>query len=128
MASIFSKIIAGQIPCRKVAEDDRHFAFLDINPLVEGHTLVVPKREVDYLFDLSPAEHAEIWAFAYQLAARLKEKLKCRRVCVCVMGWEVPHAHIHLLPTNAASDFPPPPAKGDNSAAALDAVLERITG
>lgn len=128
MPSIFSKIIAGQIPALKVWEDDKHFAFLDINPWVEGHTLVVPKREVDYLFDLKPDEHAALWSFAQQVAGQLKARLKCRRVCVAVMGWEVPHAHVHLLPTNSAGDFPPPPGRADNSRPALEAVHKKIVG
>ncbi|MCC6572987.1 MAG: HIT family protein [Planctomycetes bacterium] len=128
MPSIFSKIIAGQIPCHKVAEDDKHFAFLDINPITDGHTLVVPKREVDYLFDLKAEEHAALWTFAHKVAALLKAKLQCRRVCVAVVGYEVPHAHIHLIPTNAISEFPTPPKLASNSKPALEAVLKKITG
>lgn len=108
MSSIFTRILEGEIPCHKVWEDDAHFAFLDIRPVTPGHTLVVPKREVDYLFDLDESAHAALWAAAHGVARRLKEKLDCERVCVAVMGWEVPHVHIHLIPTNAASDWPPP--------------------
>ena len=91
MASIFTRIIQGEIPCYKVAEDDRYFAFLDINPLTEGHTLVVPKKETDYLF-------------AKRIAKRIGEKITCKRVAVVVLGLEVPHAHIHLIPINNEKD------------------------
>lgn len=106
MGSIFSRIVAGEIPCEKVWEDDRHLAFLDIRPVVRGHTLVIPKREVNYLFDLSADDHAALWTAAHTVARRLKEKLACKRVCVAVLGYEVPHAHIHLLPTNSMAEFP----------------------
>ncbi len=105
MPSIFSKIIKGEIPCHKVWEDDKHFAFLDINPWTEGHTLVVPKKEHDYLFDMPDADYAAMLLAAKKVAALLKSKLGCKRVCTCVIGYEVPHAHIHLLPTNATGDI-----------------------
>jgi histidine triad (HIT) family protein len=108
MSSIFSKIVAGEIPCHKVWEDDGHLAFLDIHPVQTGHTLVIPKREVDYLFDLTEAEHAALWTAAHKVARRLKEVLGCARVCIAVLGYEVPHAHIHLIPTNRMADFPWP--------------------
>lgn len=104
MASIFSKIIAGDIPCYKVAEDDRFFAFLDINPLAKGHTLVVPKKEVDYIFDLDDDTLREMSVFAKKVASRIKEWSECRKVAVVVLGLEVPHAHIHLIPINSESD------------------------
>jgi histidine triad (HIT) family protein len=106
MASIFSRIVKGEIPCHKVWEDDRHLAFLDLRPVVPGHTLVIPKREIDYLFDLPAAEHAALWTAAHGVARRLKEKLGVARVCVTVIGFEVPHAHIHLLPANRMADIP----------------------
>ena len=96
MASIFSKIIAGEIPSYRIAEDDKHYAFLDINPLAEGHTLVVPKREVDYIFDLSDSEFAELQLFAKRVAEAIRATMPCKRVGVAVIGLEVPHAHIHL--------------------------------
>ena len=96
MASIFSKIIAGEIPSYRIAEDDRHYAFLDISPLAEGHTLVVPKREVDYIFDLSDSEYADLQLFAKRVAAAIGKAIPCKRVGVAVIGLEVPHAHIHL--------------------------------
>ncbi|MCD8495434.1 MAG: HIT family protein [Bacteroides graminisolvens] len=105
MASIFSKIIDGDIPCYKVAEDEHFFAFLDINPLVKGHTLVVPKREVDYIFDLQDEELAAFHVFAKSVARAIEQAIPCKRVGVAVMGLEVPHAHIHLIPINKESDM-----------------------
>ncbi len=104
MASIFTRIIQGEIPCYRVAEDDRYFAFLDINPLTEGHTLVVPKKEVDYLFDLDDDTLAGMVLFAKWIAKRIEEKIACKRVAVVVLGLEVPHAHIHLIPINSEKD------------------------
>ncbi len=104
MASVFSKIVAGEIPCYKVAENDEFFAFLDINPLSEGHTLVIPKREVDYYFDLDDDEIARMNVFAKKIAVRLKSVTSCKKVAVVVMGLEVPHAHIHLIPMDKESD------------------------
>lgn len=105
MATIFTKIINGEIPCYKVAENDRFFAFLDINPLVKGHTLVVPKQEVDYIFDLSDKDLADMHVFAKSVAIAIKKAIPCKRVGVAVMGMEVPHAHIHLIPINKESDM-----------------------
>ena len=104
MASIFTRIIQGEIPCYKVAEDDRYFAFLDINPLTEGHTLVVPKKETDYLFDLDDDTLAGMVLFAKRIAKRIGEKITCKRVAVVVLGLEVPHTHIHLIPINNEKD------------------------
>mgnify|MGYP000059360869 FL=1 len=104
MASIFTRIIQGEIPCYKVAEDDRYFAFLDINPLTEGHTLVVPKKETDYLFDLDDDTLVGMVLFAKRIAKRIGEKIACKRVAVVVLGLEVPHAHIHLIPINNEKD------------------------
>ena len=105
MASIFSKIAAGEIPSYKIAEDDRYFAVLDINPVAEGHTLVIPKREEDYIFDLDDDEYAGLQLFAKKVATAIKKAMPCRRVGVAVMGLEVPHAHIHLIPINKESDM-----------------------
>lgn len=105
MATIFSKIVAGEIPSYKVAEDDKFYAFLDINPLVKGHTLVIPKREVDYIFDLEDDELAEMHVFAKRVAKAIEQAIPCKRVGVAVMGLEVPHAHIHLIPINRESDM-----------------------
>ena len=105
MASIFSRIVAGEIPSYKVAEDDRHYAFLDISPVAAGHTLVIPKREVDYIFDLSDEEYAALQLFAKKVAGAIKKAVPCKRVGVAVMGLEVPHAHIHLVPINREADM-----------------------
>ena len=98
MPSIFSKIIAGDIPCYKIAENEHCFAFLDINPLTEGHALVVPKKEVDYLFDLEDETYLQLMQFAKQVAVAIKKAVPCKRVTSIVLGFEVPHAHIHLIP------------------------------
>lgn len=103
--TIFSKIIAGEIPCYKIAENDEFFAFLDINPVNWGHTLVVPKREEDYIFDLSDEELARMTIFAKRVAKAIKEALPCRKVGVTVLGLEVPHAHIHLVPLRSEGDM-----------------------
>ncbi|MDE7237296.1 MAG: HIT family protein, partial [Paramuribaculum sp.] len=105
MPSIFSRIIAGEIPCYKIAEDDRHFAFLDINPVNKGHVLVVPKHEVSYIFDLSDEEYQALTLFAKRVAEGLKEAVECKRIGVAVIGLEVPHAHIHLIPISKEGDM-----------------------
>jgi histidine triad (HIT) family protein len=105
MASIFSKIVNGTIPAYKVAEDDRFLAFMDINPLTKGHTLVIPKQETDYLFDLDEALFADLQRFAYKVAKGIKAATDCERVGVCVIGFEVPHAHVHLIPMNEMADM-----------------------
>lgn len=105
MASIFSRIVAGEIPSYKVAEDDKHYAFLDISPVAPGHTLVIPKKEVDYLFDLADDEYESLQLFAKRVAAAMKSALPCKRIGVAVMGLEVPHAHIYLVPINKESDM-----------------------
>ncbi len=105
MSSIFTKIINGVIPCHKIAEDDRFFAFLDIRPINPGHTLVIPKQEVDYLFDLDNQLLADLMVFAKPIAKALERVVPCARVGVIVAGLEVPHAHIHLVPFNAIGDL-----------------------
>ena len=105
MASIFSRIVAGEIPSWKVAEDERYYAFLDINPLMEGHTLVIPKKEVDYIFDLDEDTYAGLWAFAAKVARAVRAAVPCKRVGVAVLGMEVPHAHIHLVPLQTEGDL-----------------------
>ena len=104
MATIFTRIVRGEIPSYKVAEDERFFAFLDINPLTKGHTLVVPNQETDYLFDLDDRTLADMIVFAKRIARKLKEKIECKRVAVVVLGLEVPHAHIHLIPIQDEKD------------------------
>ena len=105
MVTIFSKIVAGEIPSYKVAEDDKFYAFLDINPLVKGHTLVVPKKEVDYIYDLSDEELAAMHVFAKHVALAIQKAFPCRKVGEAVIGLEVPHAHIHLIPIQNESDM-----------------------
>ena len=102
--SIFSKIAAGEIPSYKCAESDKFYAFLDINPLVKGHTLVIPRKEVDYIFDLSDEEIAEFQVFAKKVAVALKAAFPCKKVAQVVLGLEVPHAHIHLIPMQSEAD------------------------
>jgi histidine triad (HIT) family protein len=105
MATIFTKIINGEIPCYKIAEDDNFFAFLDINPLRAGHTLVVSKRETDYIFDLEDDELAEIMLFCKKVAAAIRIVFPCNRIGVAILGLEVPHAHIHLVPMDTMEDI-----------------------
>jgi histidine triad (HIT) family protein len=105
MASIFSKIIAGEIPCYKVAEDEHHLAFLDVFPLAKGHVLVVPKKETDYIFDLNDKEMADLMVFASKVARSLKKAVPCTKVGIAVIGLEVPHVHVHLVPLKNVSDL-----------------------
>lgn len=105
MASIFSKIIAGEIPCYKVTENDQFLAFLDIFPLKKGHVLVVPKKEVDYIFDLDDETYLGLMDFSKKVAKAIKKTVPCNRVGVVVMGLEIPHAHVHLIPINSESDM-----------------------
>lgn len=105
MATIFYRIVAGEIPSYKVAEDENNYAFLDINPVAPGHTLVIPKKEVDYIFDLSDDDYASLQLFAKRVAEAMKRAMPCSRIGVTVMGMEVPHTHIHLIPINAETDM-----------------------
>jgi histidine triad (HIT) family protein len=105
MATIFSRIVAGEIPCHKIAENDKFLAFLDITPVAKGHTLVIPKVEVDYFFDLDENLLAEINLFAKTVADKLKRTVPCRRIGIAVIGLEVPHAHMHLIPMNTMADI-----------------------
>ncbi|MEE1946922.1 HIT domain-containing protein [Pedobacter sp. KR3-3] len=105
MSSIFSKIISGDIPAHKVAEDDEFLAFLDVSPLVMGHVLVIPKKEVDYIFDIEDETYAKLTLFAKKVAVGIKKAFPCKKVGVAVIGLEVPHAHIHLIPMNHVSDM-----------------------
>lgn len=105
MASIFSKIISGDVPCYKIAENNDFLAFLDINPLALGHTLVVPKLEIDYIFDLEDDLLERMIIFSKEVAIKLKKNFDCKRIGVSVIGLEVPHAHIHLIPINSISDM-----------------------
>ena len=128
--TIFSKIIAGEIPCYKIAEDDNFFAFLDINPVAWGHTLVVPKKETDYLFDLSDEDLGAMMAFTKKVAAAIKAAIPCRKVGMAVLGLEVPHAHIHLVPLQGEGDMDfkhkisdPSPARMTEIAASISSRL-----
>lgn len=105
MPTIFSKIVAGDIPCYKIAEDENYFAFLDINPLVKGHTLVIPKVEVDYIFDLEPSVLSGLMLFAQKVAHRIDAAVDCQRVGVAVIGLDVPHVHVHLVPLSGGGDL-----------------------
>ena len=105
MATVFTKIINGEIPAYKVAEDDRFLAFLDISPLAPGHTLVIPKQEIDYIFDIDSAQYAALWQFAQRVSHAVRKAVPCKRIGVAVIGLEVPHAHIHLIPMNRVSDM-----------------------
>lgn len=105
MASIFTRIVNGEIPSYKIAENDRYYAFLDIFPLAKGHTLVIPKQETDYLFDLDEDTYSGLQLFAREVAVALKKAVPCKRIGVAVLGMEVPHAHIHLVPLSSESDL-----------------------
>lgn len=104
MSTIFTKIIAGEIPSYKIAEDDKYYAFLDINPLKKGHTLVIPKQEVDYIFDLDNETLGGLHAFSKKVAKAIEKTIPCKRIAVIVLGLEVPHAHIHLIPMDSEAD------------------------
>ena len=105
MATIFSRIVAGEIPCHKIAEDEEFFAFLDINPVAKGHTLVIPKQEINYIFDLDDAVLGRMMVFAKRVARAQEAAIACKRIGMAVMGLEVPHAHIHLIPITKESDM-----------------------
>ena len=105
MSSIFSKIVSGDIPAYKIAEDEHHLAFLDIFPLAKGHVLVIPKKETDYIFDITSDEYLELWKFAQKVAKGMDKVIACERIGIAVIGLEVHHAHIHLVPLNNVSDI-----------------------
>jgi histidine triad (HIT) family protein len=127
MSSIFTKIVHGEIPCYKVAEDDRHLAFLDIQPLVRGHVLVIPKEETDYLFDLGSDEHSALWSFAQKVAKGMDRVIPCERIGVAVIGLEVPHAHIHLVPINQVGDINFSAPKKEFSAEVMSNTAQEIS-
>jgi len=105
MSSIFTKIINGEIPCHKIAETAHFFALLDVFPLRFGHTLIIPKKEIDYIFDIETDEYMQLMAFAKTIAGAIKQAFPCKKIGMCVIGIEVPHAHIHLIPMNTVSDM-----------------------
>ncbi len=109
MASVFTKIVQGEIPCHKVYEDDAHLAFLDINPIQRGHTLVIPKREVSDFLDLEADEYDALWRTVRKVSSALKDETGCKRIVLIVVGYEVPHVHVHLVPTFELDDYPIPP-------------------
>ncbi len=126
MASIFSKIVSGEIPSHKIAEDDHFLAFLDIHPLALGHTLVIPKKETDYLFDLEDQDLGAMMVFSKKMAKALRASVPCLRIGVCVIGLEVPHAHIHLIPLNHIGDINFERPKLNPSQEELLAIADRI--
>ena len=126
MASIFSKIISDEIPAYKILENEKFLAFLDIFPLAKGHVLVIPKKETDYLFDIISDEYLELWKFAQQVAKAMDKAIDCKRVGVAVIGLEVPHAHIHLVPLSNVSDINFERPKLSLSEEEMDTVAQRI--
>ena len=127
MPSIFTRIIQGEIPCYKVAESETCFAFLDINPLAKGHTLIVPKKEVDYLFDVEDELYVDLMRFAKKVAIALEKAVPCERIGVTVIGLEVPHAHVHLIPINALNDMNFTKPKLEFSKDELEAIAATIS-
>ena len=126
MASIFTKIVNGEIPCHKIAENDKFLAFLDVFPLVHGHVLVIHKVEIDYIFDIADADLAEMMVFSKSVAKAIKEAVPCKRIGVAVIGLEVPHAHIHLVPLNSVGDINFTQPKLKPSSEELSAVANKI--
>ena len=126
MASIFTKIVNGEIPCHKIAENDKFLAFLDVFPLVHGHVLVIPKTEIDYIFDIADADLAEMMVFSKSVAKAIKAAVPCKRIGVAVIGLEVPHAHIHLVPMNSVGDINFTQPKLKPSSEELSAIAEKI--
>lgn len=126
MGTVFTKIIKGEIPCYKIAEDEHYFAFLDINPVKEGHTLVIPKVEEDYLFNLDDETFAGLTLFAKKVAIAIKKAIPCQRVGVAVMGMEVPHTHIHLVPLVSEGDLNFAKAKLKLEPTEMEAIAEKI--
>jgi len=127
MASIFSLIVNGEIPCYKIAEDENYLAFLDINPLQEGHTLVIPKKEVDYIFNVQEDEHAGLWNFARKVGKAIEKVVPCLRIGITVIGLEVPHAHIHLIPLKTMYDMDFRKPKLQLTPEDLQSLAERIS-
>ena len=127
MATIFTRIVNGEIPSYKVAESDRFYAFLDINPLAQGHTLVIPKNETDYIFDIEDQEYQELFLFAKRVAAAIKKAIPCKRVGVAVLGMEFPHAHIHLVPLQTEGDMDFRKAKLSLTPETFKEIAEKIS-
>ncbi|MCW8896383.1 MAG: HIT family protein [Flavobacteriales bacterium] len=127
MSTIFTKIINGEIPCYKIAENEKFLAFLDISPLAKGHTLVIPKKEVDYIFDISSPTYQELWSFAQITAKMIEKAIPCKRIGVAVIGLEVPHAHIHLVPINNVGDINFSKEKLSLSTEEMKVICDKIT-
>jgi histidine triad (HIT) family protein len=126
MASLFSRIISGEIPCYKIAESSSCLAFLDINPLAKGHTLVIPKKEIDYLFNLEDELYKDLWYFSKRVSKAIEKAVPCKRIGVAVIGLEVPHAHVHLIPINRVSDMNFASPKLSFSSQEFEEVSKRI--
>jgi len=126
MASIFNRIVAGEIPCHKIAENDEFLSFLDVNPRTEGHTLVIPKKEIDYLFDIEDAMLGRMMIFAKSIARAIEKAIPCKRIALMVIGLEVPHAHIHLIPIHKECDLLPCKLKWKKSSEELARIAELI--
>ncbi|MBL7777631.1 MAG: HIT family protein [Chitinophagales bacterium] len=126
MPTIFSRIISGEIPCYKIAEDENYFAFLDINPLAKGHTLVIPKQETDYIFDLDDHTLSGMMVFAKKVALAIEKCVPCKRIGIAVIGLEVPHAHIHLVPLQSVHDINFTNPKLQLSKEEMDALAKQI--
>ena len=128
MPTLFSKIISGEIPCYKIAESEKYLAFLDINPLAKGHTLVIPKQETDYIFNINDEELAGLHLFAKKIAKAIEKAVPCKRIGMAVIGLEVPHAHIHLIPINHVGDINFSNPKLSFSKSEMEQVAEKIRG
>ncbi len=127
MATIFTRIINGEIPSYKIAETDKFYAFLDINPLVKGHTLVIPKKETDYIFDMDNNDLAEMMVFAKKVAKAIEKHVSCKKIGIAVLGLEVPHAHIHLVPINTVYDIDFKQPKLKLTAAEFEEIMNKIS-
>lgn len=127
MSSLFSKIVNGEIPCCKIAESDDFLAFLDISPLVKGHTLVIPKKEIDYIFDIEDELYKGLWQFSKRVSKAIQKTVPCKRIGVAVIGLEVPHAHIHLIPMNRVSDMNFASPKLSVAKAELEMIANKIS-
>lgn len=128
MASVFTKIVRGEIPSYKVAEDENYYAFLDIAPMAKGHTLVIPKRESDYIFALGEEEYSGLWSFAKRVASALQKAVPCKRIGVAVLGMEVPHVHIHLVPLQSEADLDFRKEKLSLESEEFAGIAEKIAG
>jgi histidine triad (HIT) family protein len=127
MASIFTKIVQGEIPCYKIAENKNFLAFLDVFPLAKGHVLVIPKKETDYIFDIEDEEYRNFWSFTKEVSKAIKKTMHCERVGIAVIGLEVPHAHIHLIPLQSVEDINFTRPKLKVEATEMTAIADKIS-